>query len=199
MVILSVTYLRGGQKNIWWHEAFFYVFRLWRAPYGLSRVPMVLNGQTSVPWEFEIRYSTMGWFHYGNTERYLLERWTKGYLMIWGNLFAVFRHWKAHLRAPEDPQWFSMGQTSVPWEFETKYSTMGWFHYGITEHYLLERWTKGYLMIWGVLFAGPLRAPKDPQCFSMDKLLCQEKSRKNILLWDDFTMGILSFMHLRGG
>ena len=148
------------------------------------RVPMVLNGKTSVPWKVEIKYSTMAGFHYGNTERYPLERWTKD--IWWFEAFCLpFSDTKGPLRAPEGPQWFSMdkqvcheksneifyygrislweywalltwevdkgtfadlllfsgtedppkgphgsptvlnGQTSVPWEVEIKYSTMG--------------------------------------------------------------------------
>ena len=36
--------------------------------------PMVINGQTIVPSEVEIKYSTMGWFYYGNSEHYLWGR-----------------------------------------------------------------------------------------------------------------------------
>ena len=43
---------------------------------------------------------------------------------------------------------------------------------------------------------GPPKGPLGSQWFSMDKLVCLEKSRLNILLWDDFTMGILSVTHL---
>ena len=39
---------------------------------------------------------------------------------------------------------------------------------------------------------GPLRDPEGPQWFLIDKLVWLEKSRQNILLWDSFTMGILS-------
>ena len=87
MGILSITHLRGGQRDIWWFE--------------------VLNEKTSVPWEVEIKYSTMEWFHYDNTVRYSLERWTKEYMMIWG-FFCCFQAMKAPLMAPRVPngsQW----------------------------------------------------------------------------------------------
>ena len=62
--------------------------------------PTVLNGQTSVPWEVEIKYSTMEWFHYGNTKRYSLMRWTKAYMMIWGFFYCCFQAMEAPLMAP---------------------------------------------------------------------------------------------------
>ena len=91
--------------------------------------PMVLNGQTSVPWEVEIKYSTMGWYHYGNTERYLFKRCSKEYLMIWG-IFLLFSVIEGPLKGHLGSQMVLNRQTSVPWEVEIKYSTMGWFHYG---------------------------------------------------------------------
>ena len=102
MGILSVTHLRGGQRDIKWFEAFFFCFQAMKGP--LMGPPMVLNGQTSMPWEVEIRYSTMEWFHYGNTERYSLERWTKEYLMIWG-FFVLFSGYGGPLRVPNGSQW----------------------------------------------------------------------------------------------
>ena len=124
----------------------FCCFQAMKGPLG-SR--MVLKGQTSVPWEVGMKYSTMGWFHYGNTDHYWLERWTKGYLMIWGVLFVVLRQW----RAPWGSPMVLNGQSSVSWEVEIKYSTVGWFHYGNSEHYSHERWTKKYLKIWSISFA----------------------------------------------
>ena len=125
---------------------FFGYFQAMKGPLG-SR--MVLSGQTSVPWEVEIKYFTIGWFYYGNTVRYSLERWTKEYLMIWGFFLCCFQA----MKGPLGSRMVLNGQTSVLWEVEIKYSTMGWFHNGNTERYSLERWTKGYLMIWGILFA----------------------------------------------
>jgi len=161
MGILSVTHLRGGQRDIQWFEAFCLPFCLPFSvtegpPKGLWGSPTVLKGQTSVPWKVRIKYSTMGWYHYGNTERYLFKRCSKEYLMIWG-IFCCFQA----LKGPRGSPTVLNGHTFVPLEVEIKYSTMGWFHYGNTEHYSLERWTKGYLMIWGVLFAvfGHWRAP----------------------------------------
>ena len=110
-------------------------------PKGPLGSPMVLNGQTSVSWEVEIKYSTIYWFQNGNA-------WTKEYL-IWG----IFMRFSGTDGPPEGP-WESgiilNGQTSVPWEVEIKNSTMGWVDCGNTERYLLERLTKEYLMIWGV-------------------------------------------------
>ena len=165
----------------------------------------------------------MGWFHYGNTERYLLERWTKEYLLIcllfsgtedppkgpqgsptvpngqtsvpweveiifyygiislwkywallilevdkgiFGDLrhFLLFSGYKGSHKGPLGSPTILNGQTIVPWEVGMKYSTMGWFHYGNTERYSLERWTKEYLMIWGIflLFSGSKGPPKNP-------------------------------------
>jgi hypothetical protein len=153
MGTLSVTHLRGGQRYIQWFEAFCLLFSITEGPpKGLRGSPTVLKGQTSVPWKVEIKYSTMGWFYYGNTEYYSLERWKKEYLMIWG-IFLLFSGTEGPLKGPRGSPTVLNGHTFVPWKVEIKYSTMGWFHYGNTERYSLERWTKGYLMIWGVLFA----------------------------------------------
>ena len=38
---------------------------------------------------------------------------------------------------------------------------------------------------------GPPRTPEGPQWFLMDNLVCYEKLRYDILLWEDFTMGKL--------
>ena len=142
-------YLRDGQRDIWWFEVFCLPFSGTKGPpKGPPGSQTVLNGQTSVPWEVEIKYSTMGWFHYGNTERYLLERWTKEYLLI----CLLFSGTEDPPKGPQGSPTVLNGQTSVPWEVEIKYSTMGWFHHGNTERYSLERWTKEYLMIWGIFF-----------------------------------------------
>ena len=153
MGILSFTHLRGGQRDIWWFEAFCLLFSGTEGPpLGPQGSPMVLNGQSSVPWEVKIKYFTMGWFHYGITEQYSFERWTKEFLMISG----IFLPFLGYEGPPKDPLGYPMvlnWQTSVPWEVEIKYFTMGWFHYVNTKRFSLERWTKGYLMIWGILFA----------------------------------------------
>ena len=122
--------------------------------------PMVLNGQISVLWEVKIKYSIMGWFHYGNIEHYSLERWTMEYLMIWG-FFLLFSGNERPLGS-----WMVLkGQTSGPCEVEIKYFTMGWFYYGNTERYSLERWRKGYFMIFEAFcfsfqaLKGPLMSP----------------------------------------
>ena len=123
----------------------FCCFQAMKGPLGSQ---MVLNGLTSVHWEVKMKFFTMGWFHYGNTERYSLERWAKENLMIWGIFSCCFQA----MKGPIGSQMVLSGQTSVPWEVEIKYFTMGWFHYGNTERNSLERWIKGYLMIWGILF-----------------------------------------------
>ena len=110
---------------------------------GPLRSPTVLNGQTSGSWEVKMKYFTMGWFHYGITERLLTWEVNKG-------IFDNLRHFFCCFQAMKSPQGSRMvlnGHTSVPWKVEMKYSTMGIFHYGNTERYSLKRWTKEYLMI----------------------------------------------------
>ena len=151
MGMLSFTYLERWTKEYLMNRGIFLLFSGNEgSPKGPLGSLMVLNRQTTVPWEVEIEYSTMGWFHLGNTERYLLERWSRN---IWWfeAFFYVFRLWRALLgppRVPNGSQWANQCSLKI----QIKYSTMGWFQHGNTERYSLERWTKGYLMIWGVLF-----------------------------------------------
>ena len=136
----------------------FCCFQAMKGPLGFL---MVLNGQTCEPWEFEIKCFSMGRFHYGNTERYSFERWTKEYLMIWG-ISLLFSGTDGPPKGPRGSPTLLNGQTSSPSEGEIKYSNMGWFHYGNNERFSLERWTKEYLMIWGffLLFSGNERPPR---------------------------------------
>ena len=46
---------------------------------------------------------------------------------------------------------------------------------------------------------GPPRTPESPQWFLMDNLVCHEKPRYNILLWEDFTMGKLPAACVKDG
>ena len=95
-------------------------------PEGPWGSPMVLNGQPSVPWEVEMKYSTMGLFHYGRTLRFTNKRWSKKYLMIW----CIFWPFFGSEGTPKGPWGFPMvpnGQPSVPWKVEMNYSTMGLF------------------------------------------------------------------------
>ena len=130
---------------------FLAVFRLWGAPKDPWCSPMSSNGQPSVPWDVEIKYSTMVWFHYGNAELYLTREVDKG--IFNGGIFLLFSGNEGPPKGPLGSPMVLNGQISVPWKVEIKYSTKGWFHNGNTERYSLERWTRGYLMIWGVLFA----------------------------------------------
>ena len=66
---LGLTCMKGEQRHIQWFEACFGHFQALRGPpKGPQGSPMVPNGQPSVPWKFEIKYFTMGWFHYGKTD-----------------------------------------------------------------------------------------------------------------------------------
>ena len=198
MGILSVIHLRGGQRDIWWFEAFCLPFSGTKGPpKGPRGSPTVLNGQTSLPWEVEIKYSTMGWFHYGNTERYPLERWTKD--IWWFEAFCLpFSDTKGPPKGPRGSPMVLNGQTSVPWE--VKWNILLWadFTMGILSVTYLRGGQRN--ICWSVCcfqaLKIPLRAPMGPQRFSMDKLVCHEKSS---LPWDNFTMEILSVTHFRGG
>ena len=85
------------------------------------------------------------------------------------------------------------GQPSVPWEFEIKHFTIGWFYFGKTGCYLHGKWTKDYLMIWGMFwpFSGSEGSPRVPESlkwFTINDVVCPENLGLNILLWDEFTM-----------
>ena len=112
-------------------------------PKGPRGSAMVLNGKTSVSWEVEIKYSTMGWFHYGITEQYSSDIWTKEFLMIWG-IFLLFLGYEG---PPKDPFGSPMTlnrQTSVPWEVEITYFTMVWN--GIMNNQINE-WNNWYMKV----------------------------------------------------
>ena len=129
--------------DIWWFEAFCLPFSGTEGPpKGLRGSPMVLKGETSVPWKVKIKYSTMEWFHYGNTVHYSLERWTKEYMMIWG-FYLLFSGNEGPPNGPIGSPIVLNGHTIVPWEVEIKFSTMGWFHYGNTELFLTWEVDKG--------------------------------------------------------
>ena len=53
-------------------------------------------------------------------------------------------------------------------------------------------------MIWHVLAAFKL-APEGPQLFQMDNLVFHENSRRDILQWEDFTMGTPGDIYMEGG
>ena len=115
------------------------------SPEGPWGSPMVPNGQSSVPWEVEMNYSTMGLFHYGRTGCFTNKRESKIYLMIW----CIFWPFSGSEGPPEGPWGSPMvlhGQPSVPWEVKMNYSTMGLFHYGRTGRFINKRWSKKYLM-----------------------------------------------------
>ena len=99
-------------------------------------------------------------FLFGKTECYSHQRWTKEYWMIW-DMFWPLSGFKIPWGSPIVPN----GQPSVPWEFEIKHFTMGWSHFGKTGCYLHRKWTKDYLMIWGMfwLFSGSEGSPRDPE------------------------------------
>ena len=167
---MGISCLRGGQRDIWRFEAFCLPFSGTKGPPKSPQgSPMVLNGQTSVPWEVELKYSTMGWFHYVIAELYLTREVDKG-------IFDDFRHSVSRFQALKGPQGSPTvlnGQTSVPWEVEIKYSTMGIL--SITHLRGGQRNIGWWLLFLARKFA--LRAPKGLQWFSMDKLVCHEKSR----------------------
>ena len=105
-------------------------------PKGPRGSPTVLNGQTSVSWEVEIKYSTMGWFYYGITERYSFVRWTKEFLLFSG-----------YEGPPKDPFGSPMTLnrlTSLPWEVEITYFTMVWN--GIMNNQINE-WNNWYMKV----------------------------------------------------
>ena len=108
MGTLSVTHLRGGKGIFDDLKRFVCRFQALKGPPKAPREsPTFLNGQGSVPWEVEIKYSTMGWFHYGNTELFLTWEVDKGIFDDLKHFFCSFQAMKSPLRAPLGPQWFS--------------------------------------------------------------------------------------------
>ena len=142
-------------------------------------------------------------FLFGKTECYSHWRWTKEYCMIWDMFWPL-----SSFKIPPKGSWGSPivpnGQPSVPREFKIKHFTLGWFHFGKTRCNLHGKWTKDYLMTWGMFWPfsgseGFPRVPKRLNCFTIDDLVCPENMGLNILLWDDFTMGKPGVTHKDGG
>ena len=79
------------------------VFRLKWPPKGHWGSLKVPKGQPNVPWEVEIKYSTMGWFHYGTTGRCLYESWTKKCMII-----GMLLPFEVPPRPNKGPQWIPM-------------------------------------------------------------------------------------------
>ena len=131
-------------------------------------------------------------FLFGKTECYSHWRWTKEYCMIW-DMFWPLSSFKIPPKAPWGSPIVPYGRPIVPWEFEMKHFTIGWFHFGKTGCYLHGKWTKDYLMIWGMFwpFSGSEGSPRVPESlkwFTINDVVCPENLRLNILLWDEFTM-----------
>ena len=100
-----VLLMKWGQRNSQWFEACsgrFHTLVGPQAPQGSQVVP---NGHYSVLWEVEIKYSSMGWFHYGKTGPSLQGSWAKEYMMIWG-MFWPFSGSGGPPSTPKGPQRF---------------------------------------------------------------------------------------------
>ena len=116
--------------------------------------------------------------------------------------FGRFQALKGPPRAPEGPQWFPMDNL-VCYE-KSRWIILLWDYFTMGD--LGVSRTKGYQRnIWFDTFFGhfkalkfPPRAPEGPQWFPMDNLVCHEKSRWIILLWDYFTMGELGVSLTKG-
>ena len=138
------------------------VLRLWVAPKDPWGSPMVLNGQPSGPWESQIKYFTMGWFHHGKNG----WKMDKEIYNDLRHILAVSHSEvppKHRLGSPMAPN----GQASMQWEVEIKYFTMGLFHYGKTGCYLPKRWTTEILINWCMFWPflgseGPQGTPRVP-------------------------------------
>ena len=124
--------------------------------------------KNSVPYEVQTEYCIMRLFLFGKTECYSHQRWTKEYWMIW-DMFWPLSSFKIPPKAPWGSPIVPYGRPIVPWEFEMKHFTIGWFHFGKTGCYLHGKWTKDYLMIWGMFwpFSGSEGAQKGPREYKM--------------------------------
>ena len=130
-----------------------------------------------------------------------VDKWQRK--MIW-DMFWPFSSSEGPPKAPWRSPIVPDGQPSVSWNFKKRYFTMRRFHYGNTRWHLHGKWTKDYLMIWGMfwLFSGSEGSPrisKSLQWFTINDVVCPENLGLNILLWDDFTMEKPGVTHKDGG
>ena len=108
--------------------------------------------------------------------------------------FIRFLALRAPSRAHKGPQWLSMDNLVCHRKF-----TMGKLGVSQTKHDQINiGWFDAYFSRFQAL-KGPQMAPQGPQWFPMDNLVCHEKSRWIIFLWDDLTMRKLGFTCMNGG
>ena len=139
----------------------------------------------------------MGWFHYGKTTKKL----GKGISVDFRHFLVIFEALWDPPRAPRVPKM----ENSMPWEVETEHFTMRWFHFEKNVCYSHWRWTndkgKWFETCFGhfqALRALP-RPPEGPQLFQMDNLVFHENLRRDILQWEDFTMGTPGDIYMESG
>ena len=139
----------------------------------------------------------MRWFHYGKTTKKL----GKGISVDFRHFLVIFEALWDPPRAPRVPKM----ENSVPWEVETERFIMRWFHFEKNVCYLNWRWTndkgKWFETCFGhfqALRALP-RPPEGPELFQMDNLVFHENSRRDILQWEDFTMGTPGDIYMESG
>ena len=112
-----------------------------------------------------------------------IRDWCRVYGLVWPFSGSEGPPRASELRVPRA----SNGRPIVPWEVEVKYFTTGWFHYRKTRCYSEKRWTKEYLMVWGMFwpFSGsgrPSSAPRVPKGFQSISQ-CAMRSRDKILYY----------------
>ena len=104
-----------------------------------------------------MKYFTMGWFHYGKTTKKL----GKGISVDFRHFLVIFEALWDPPRAPRVPKM----ENSVPWEVETEYFTMRWFHFEnkcVLLTLKVDKWQRK--MIWDMFwqFASSEGPPKAP-------------------------------------
>ena len=135
---LGVSLTKGDQRNIWWFDAYFGRFLALKGP------PRAPEGSQWFPMDNLVCHEKSRWIillwdylNYGRTGSFTNERWSKKCL-----IFCIFWPFSGSEGSPEGPWGSPMvpnGQSSVPWEVEMNYSTMGLFYFGRTGYFTNER------------------------------------------------------------
>ena len=123
--------------------------------------------------------------------------WEKEYLIILGIFWFFLGNVESHkgLKGPQDGKLCAM--KSGNWIFYYEIISL-WEKLGINVGQRTIEWLETCYGHFQALRALP-KPPEGPQLFQMDNLVFHENSRRDILQWEDFTMGTPGDIYMESG